>query len=147
MNIRMPSLNMVVISGNLTDDPRQNILENGVHVTNFRVASNQFDKGRDNEFHKKTCYVDVVCWRKTAEIAAERLRKGSPVMLEGELQTRSWKAQDGTTRNVLEILARRIQFLEREEGERSSDVHPVDDSPPPERDMADEPVYDDDIPF
>jgi len=71
MNIRMPSLNMVVISGNLTDDPRQNILENGVHVTNFRVASNQFYKGRDNEFHKKTCYVDVVCWRKTAEIAAD----------------------------------------------------------------------------
>ncbi len=147
MNIRMPSLNMVVISGNLTDDPKPNILENGVHVTNFRVASNQFYKGRDGEFHKKTCYVDAVCWRKTAEIAADRLRRGSPVLVEGELQSRTWKAQDGTNRSVLEILARRIQFLERTEGDRPADSHPSDDSPPPERDPADEPVYDDDIPF
>lgn len=147
MNVRMPSLNMVVISGNLTDDTRTNILENGVHVTNFRVASNQYYKGRDGEFHKKTCYVDVVCWRKTAEIAADRLRRGSPVLVEGELQTRSWKAQDGSARSVLEILARRIQFLEREEGDRTTEAHPLEDSPPLERDPSDEPVYDDDIPF
>lgn len=141
----MPSLNTVVLSGNLTDDPRPNILENGVHVTNFRVASNQYYRGRDGEFHKKTCYVDVVCWRKTAEIAADRLRRGSPVLLEGELQSRSWKTQDGSSRSVLEILARRIQFLERTEGERGPEN--ADDSPPPERDPGDEPVYDDDIPF
>jgi single-strand DNA-binding protein len=147
MSIRTPSLNLVLIAGNLTDDPRQNILENGVHVANFRVASNQYYKGRDGEFHKKTCYVDVVCWRKTAEIAADRLRRGSPVMVEGELQNRSWKAQDGSTRNVLEILARRIQFLEKEEGDRTTETHSMDDTPPPDRDPGDEPIYDDDIPF
>lgn len=146
MNVRMPSLNMVLISGNLTEDPRQNILETGVHVANFRIASNQYYKGRDNEFHKKTCYVDVVCWRKTAEIAADRLHRGSPVMVEGELQTRTWKAQDGTSRSVLEILARRIQFLERAEGERGPEPH-LSDEAPPERDPGDEPVYEDDIPF
>jgi single-strand DNA-binding protein len=111
--IRMPSLNRVLITGNLVEDPRTNILENGIHVANFRMASNQSYRGKDGEWHEKTCFVDVVTWRRTAELVSEFLKKGSPVLVEGELQSRSWQAQDGSNRTALEILARRVQFLEK----------------------------------
>ncbi len=113
MNIRMPSINRVMISGNLVDEPRTDLLENGTHVANFRLASSQSFRGRDGEWHEKTCFVDVVAWRRTAELVAEYLRKGSPVLVEGELQTSSWQAQDGSPRSRVEIVARRVQFLER----------------------------------
>lgn len=117
----MPALNKVVITGNLVDDPRTNILQNGVNVANFRIASSRSYRGRDNEWHQKTCFVDVVAWRRTAELISSRLRKGSPVLVEGELQTSSWQAQDGTRRSRVEILARRVQFLERADQEGVSE--------------------------
>jgi len=143
----MPSINKVLISGNLTDDPRTNILENGTHVANFRVASNQRYKARDGEWRDKTCFVDVVTWRQLAERVASRLRKGSPVLVEGELQYTQWNAQDGTKRSRVEILARSVQMLEKsgEPGSHLSADDGVDDSP--RREPSDEPDYSDDIPF
>ena len=122
MNLRMPSLNKVLITGNLVDDPRTNILQNGTSVANFRIASSRSYRGRDNEWHQKTCFVDVVAWRKTAELVSSNLRKGSPVLVEGELQTSTWQAQDGSNRSRVEIQARRVQFLERRDsgGDRGS---------------------------
>jgi len=113
MNLRMPSLNKVLITGNLVDDPRTNILQSGTSVANFRIASSRSYRGRDNEWHQKTCFVDVVAWRKTAELVSSNLHKGSPVLIEGELQTSTWQAQDGSNRSRVEIQARRVQFLER----------------------------------
>lgn len=149
MNLRMPSLNKVMISGNLVDDPRTDILENGTHVANFRLASSQSFKGRDGEWHEKTCFVDVVAWRRTAELIAESLRKGSPVLVEGELQTNSWQGQDGTQRSRLEILARRVQFLEKQPGAHAE--APARPQDKPAYSPADEPpdadAEYDDIPF
>ena len=149
MNIRMPSINRVMISGNLVDDPRTDLLETGIHVANFRIASSQSYRGKDGEWREKTCFVDVVAWRRTAELVAEYLRKGSPVLVEGELQTSSWQAQDGSPRSRLEIVARRVQFLERTGQQQRSETQerpekarysPADE--PPESDSE----YDD-IPF
>ena len=113
MNLRMPSLNKVLIAGNLVDDPRTNILQSGTSVANFRIASSRSYRGKDNEWHQKTCFVDVVAWRKTAELVSSNLHKGSPVLIEGELRTSTWQAQDGSNRSRVEIQARRVQFLER----------------------------------
>jgi single-strand DNA-binding protein len=148
MNIRMPNLNKVLITGNLVDDPRVSILESGVHVARMRIASNQSYKGRDGEWHQKTCYVDVVAWRRTAELASEYLRKGSPVLVEGELESSSWQAQDGTQRSKLEIVARRLQFLERQ-GQQTApqqEARPSSAPPAPTADQEPPPEYDD-IPF
>jgi single-strand DNA-binding protein len=150
MNIRMPNLNKVLIAGNLVDDPRVSILESGVHVARMRLASNQSYKGRDGEWHQKTCYVDVVAWRRTAELASEYLRKGSPVLVEGELESSSWQAQDGTQRSKLEIVARRLQFLERQGQGGTAQQKPAaaaaarPENPPEESEPP--PEYDD-IPF
>lgn len=116
INLRMPSINKVFISGNLVADPRVNILESGVRVANFRIANNQSYRLKDGSWGEKTHMVDVVAWRKTAELVEQFLHKGSPVIVEGELQTSTWKAQDGTERSRVEILARRVQFLERQGG-------------------------------
>jgi single-strand DNA-binding protein len=143
----MPNLNRVLITGNLVDDPKVSILESGVHVARMRIASNQSYKGRDGEWHQKTCYVDVVAWRRTAELASEYLRKGSPVLVEGELESSAWQAQDGSQRSKLEIVARRLQFLERQgtqpgtaepKAAPGAPVHSDEQEPPPEYD---------DIPF
>jgi len=143
----MPSINKVLISGNLTDDPRTNILENGTHVANFRVASNQSYRGRDGEWQKKTCFVDVVTWRQLAERVANRLHKGSPGMIEGELQYTHWDSQDGTKRSRVEILARSVQMLEKTGDYGSSPQQGGGSEEPPRREEPQGPDYSDDIPF
>ena len=148
LNIRMPNLNKVLITGNLVDDPRVSILESGVHVARMRIASNQSYKGRDGEWHQKTCYVDVVAWRRTAELVSEYLRKGSPVLVEGELESSSWQAQDGSQRSKLEIVARRLQFLERQGQSQSAPAEQAPARKPaaPAPEQEPPPEYDD-IPF
>ena len=143
----MPSINKVLISGNLTNDPRTNILENGTHVANFSVASNQHYRGRDGEWHEKTCFVDVVTWRQLAERVASRLHKGSPVMIEGELQFAQWNAQDGSKRSRVEILARSVQMLEKTRDFDSSPSQSGSSNEPPPREEPQGPDYSDDIPF
>jgi len=144
----MPNLNRILITGNLVDDPKSSILESGVHLAKMRLASNQSYKGRDGEWHQKTCYVDVVAWRRTAELATEYLRKGSPVLVEGELESRSWQAQDGSQRSKIEIVARRLQFLEKQgqDGQSDGKEGAGQQARPAEKDPEPPPEYDD-IPF
>ncbi|NOQ21202.1 MAG: single-stranded DNA-binding protein [Candidatus Aegiribacteria sp.] len=152
MDLRMPSINKVIISGNLVRDPDTRILENGTHLAKMSVANNQRYRDRNGEWQEKTCYVNVIAWRKTAELVSEFCRKGSPVLIEGELVFNSWEDRDGNKRNQLEVNARRIQFLEKK-GQNSSytdDSTERSGSIPDgnKHDSAPEPVaQDDDIPF
>ncbi|HEX2984693.1 MAG TPA: single-stranded DNA-binding protein, partial [Ignavibacteriales bacterium] len=59
------------------------------------------------------CYVGIVAWNKLAESCRERLKKGSAVLIDGELQSRTWKTEDGHNRSIVEIKAKRIQFLNK----------------------------------
>ncbi|OPL19657.1 MAG: hypothetical protein AVO35_01410 [Candidatus Aegiribacteria sp. MLS_C] len=145
MDLRMPSINKVIISGNLVRDPDTRILENGTHLAKMSIANNQRFRDRSGEWQEKTCYVNVVAWRKTAELVSEYCRKGSPVLVEGELVYNSWEDRDGTKRSRLEVNARRIQFLEKrgQEGDFSDDG-PGGDA---DADDSDSSIPDDDIPF
>ena len=109
----MPDINNVLIAGNLTCDPSFRKTTNGTPVTNFFVASNRKFKDNNGQWRENVCYVGIVAWYKLAESCFENLRKGSAVIVDGELQSRSWRNEDGTNRNVVEIKARRIQFLNR----------------------------------
>ena len=150
MDLRMPSINKVIISGNLVRDPDTRILENGTHMAKMSIANNQRYRDRSGEWQEKTCYVDIVAWRKTAELVSEFCRKGSPVLVEGELIFNSWEDRDGNRRSRLEINARRIQFLERR-GQNSSsrDQNGKGQREVPEEDEDDSSSIapDDDIPF
>ncbi len=111
--LKMPDINAVMIAGNLTSDPSFRRTSNGTPVANFYIASNRRFKDNTGQWRENVCYVGVVAWYKLAESCAENLHKSSAVLVDGELQSRIWKNEDGTTRNVVEIKARRIQFLNK----------------------------------
>jgi single-strand DNA-binding protein len=111
--LRMPDINNVIIAGNLTRDPSFRKTTNGTPVANFYVASNRKFKDSNGQWREDVCYIGVVAWHKLAESCYENLQKGSAVLVDGELQSRSFKTEDGKTRSVVEIRARRIQFLNK----------------------------------
>lgn len=112
-DLKMPEINYVIVAGNLTKDPIFRETTNGTPVVNFSIASNRKFKDSTNQWQEDVCYVGVVAWNKLAESCRDRLKKGSAVLVDGELQSRSWKSDDGHNRSIVEIKARRIQFLNK----------------------------------
>ena len=107
----MASLNKAMIIGNLGADPEMRYTANGSAVTNFNVAVNDSYTTRDGERREETEWFRVVAWNRLAELCSQYLSKGRPVFVEGSLRTRSWEAQDGSTRYTTELIAREVQFL------------------------------------
>jgi len=95
-----------MIIGNLGRDPEMRYTPDGKPVTSFSVAVNK--KWADGE---KTWWFRVTCWDRLAETANEYLKKGSLVMVIGEIDANAWTAQDGTARGSLELTARNVKFL------------------------------------
>ena len=112
-DLKIPELNSIIIAGNLTKDPVCRQTTNGTPVINFSIASNRKYRDANNQWQEDVCYVGVVAWNKLAESCRDRLKKGSAVLIDGELQSRTWKGEDGSNRSVVEIKARRIQFLNK----------------------------------
>lgn len=105
------SLNKVLLIGNLTRDPELRYLPSGQAVATFTVASNRGYVSQSGEKKEEVSYIRVVVWARRAEVCNEYLKKGSPVFVEGRLQSRSWEAQDGTKRSTIEVVAQNVQFL------------------------------------
>ena len=112
-DLKMPEINYVIVAGNLTKDPIFRQTTNKTPVVNFSVASNRRYKDSSNQWQEDVCYVGIVAWNRLAESCKDRLKKGSAVLVDGELQSRSWKTDDGHNRSIVEIKARRIQFLNK----------------------------------
>ncbi len=133
-DLKMPELNSVVIAGNLTKDPVFRQTTNGTPVVNFSIASNRKYRDAANQWQEEVCYVGIVAWNRLAESCTNRLRKGSAVLIDGELQSHVFKGEDGHTRNIVEIKARRIQFLNRKPAQTEGTpviphAHPHEDEP------------------
>jgi single-strand DNA-binding protein len=109
--LKMPELNTVIISGNLTKDPMLRQTSSGTSVANFYIASNRKFKDKNGTWKEDVCYVGIVAWHQLANSCEEYLSKGSAVLVEGELQSRSWESDDGSYRSIVEIKAHKIQFL------------------------------------
>ena len=112
-DLKMPELNSVIIAGNLTKDPVFRETSNNTPVVNFHVAANRRYKDSSNQWQEDVCYVGVVAWNKLADSCKDRLKKGSAVLIDGELQSRTFKTEDGKNRTIVEIKAKRIQFLNK----------------------------------
>jgi len=152
-------INSVVLVGRLTKDPEMRYTQNGIAVTRFTLAVDR-PFGRDEQGNKQTDFINIVAWRKTAELCGQYLSKGAPCGVEGRLQSRTWTTQDGQPRKDFEVQADRISFLEsRAERERReanrqgapppapTGGRPPDDEPPgyyepPEPMDADDPFGD-----
>lgn len=111
--LKMPELNNVIVAGNLTKDPIFRETSNNTPVANFHIAANRRYKDSGNQWQEDVCYVGVVAWNKLADSCKDRLRKGSAVLVDGELQSRTFKTEDGKNRTIVEIKAKRIQFLNK----------------------------------
>ncbi len=105
-------INKVILIGNLGQDPDTRYMPSGGAVTNLRVATNESWKDKQTgEQKERTEWHSVAMFGRLAEIAAEYLRKGSQVYVEGRLQTRKWQDRDGNDRYTTEVVANEMQML------------------------------------
>jgi single-strand DNA-binding protein len=111
------SLNKCMIIGNLGRDPEMRYTPGGQAVTQFSVATNRNFRDQQGEWQSETEWFRVVVWGDRGERAAEYLRKGHKVYVEGRIQTRQWEDQSGNKRYTTELIADRVNSLERRDRE------------------------------
>jgi len=105
-------INKVIIVGNVGGDPETRYMPSGSAVTNLTVATNESWKDKQTgEQKERTEWHRVAMFNRLAEIAAEYLRKGSQVYIEGKLRTRKWQDKSGNDRYTTEIIADEMQML------------------------------------
>jgi single-strand DNA-binding protein len=111
--LKLPRLNRVYLVGRMTKDPEVKQTQTGKSVLNARMAANHPYRDGEGNWQEEVTYIDVVAWQRLAELCGEYLSKGSPVLVEGRLRTRSWETNKGESRSVIEIRADRVQFLDK----------------------------------
>lgn len=150
----MASLNRVVLVGNLTKDPEIRNTPDGTPVANLRLAVNRPWTNKQGE--READFFNIVAWRKLAELCGQYLAKGSPVAIDGRLQSRTWDTQEGQRRTTVEIVADNIQFLSRAtaipetvntDALADSSLSHNDNIPIETPVVGDSSIGDDDIPF
>ena len=105
-------INKVILIGNLGQDPETRSTPGGTTVANIRIATSESWRDKQSgEMKEQTEWHTVVCWNKLGEIAAEYLRKGSQVYIEGRLRTRKWQDKSGNDRYSTEVQANEMQML------------------------------------
>ena len=157
--LRLLQMNDVRLVGRLTRDPDLRYTPKGQAVARLDLAVNRRFKDGMGEWRDDVTFVPVTVWRETAERCRDRLKKGSPIYVEGRLRSTSWETKDGQKRSGLEVEAYRLQFLAKsgdEGGEPSEPPSGGSDAPPTEAPMpvaasqdSSSPAAssDDDIPF
>ncbi len=110
------NLNKVFLIGRLTADPQLRTTPSGQSVVSFSIATNRVWNDKAGARQENTEYHNIVVWGKQAEVASQYLTKGSLVMVEGRLQTRSWNDKQGQPRKTTEIICERMQFGPRSAG-------------------------------
>lgn len=120
-------LNKVMLIGNLGQDPEVRYTQSGQAVLSLRMATNERFKNRDGEWQDRTEWHTVVVWGKRAEGLAKVLGKGSPLYVEGRLQTRSWEDKQGQKRYTTEVVVQKAILLGRS-GDGSGGPPPPSDN-------------------
>ena len=150
-------INKVILVGNLGADPETRYMPSGGAVTNLSIATSESWKDKQTgEQNERTEWHKVAMFNRLAEIAAEYLRKGSQVYIEGKLRTRKWQDRDGNDRYTTEVIADEMQMLGGRGGGMGGGQgggisggraggDPGPGSAPPRQPAPDD--FDDDIPF
>lgn len=145
-------LNKAIIIGNLTRDPEIKSLPSGVKVASFSLATNRVWKDKNGAKQENVDYHNIVVFGRQAEIVGQYMKKGSSMLVEGRMQTRSWDDASGVKKYRTEVIADRIQFGPRKEGGNSnySAPAPADDDGKKAMDTIEYPeeeINPEDIPF
>jgi single-strand DNA-binding protein len=157
------SLNKVMLIGNLTRDPEMRYTNSGTPVVTFGMATNKSWKDTNGEMKELAEFHNVVAWNKMAEICQQLLAKGMKIYVEGSLNTRSWNADDGSTRYKTEVRIEDMILLDSkgkqgagpdEEGahaekpaKASKEEVVADDAPIEEEAPVDQDPLEEDLPF
>ncbi len=146
--------NKVILMGNLTRDPETKTTSSGQSVTNFSLAVNRTWKGADGTQQEQVSYINCVAWGKTGEVIAQYITKGSPLLVSGRLDQRSWDDKEsGQKRSTVEVVVEDFNFVG---GGRSSDDSGSDRAPAAKskktedvviEDIDDKPIDLSEIPF
>jgi len=140
--LKFPRVNSAIISGRLTRETELRYTSNSIAVTKLPIA---FDRSyqREGEWVQETSYIDVVVWDKLAVKCVEELEKGSPILVEGYLKTHTYQDKNNQNRKVTEIVAFKVNFLEKSPNSGTADVH----SAKPDSKEPKSNITDDDVPF
>jgi len=107
----MSDLNSVILLGNLTRDPELRYIPSGDAVATFGLAVSRTYTTSEGESKEETCFVDIETWRKLAENCSKYISKGRQVLVEGRLKFDSWETEEGQKRNMLKVVAYKVQFM------------------------------------
>lgn len=143
-------INKVVLVGRLACEVDLKTTPSGDHVANFRIA---VGAGED-----KVSFFSIVAWKKVAEVCEKYLIKGKQIAVDGRLEQRSWTANDGSKRSIVEVIAERVEFIgggntkkdttdKQEKGESWEDFSQETEHDPANAAYSDKPLDSPDIPY
>jgi single-strand DNA-binding protein len=112
----MRGLNKIMVMGRLAADPEMRYTARGRAVCRFRVAVNRRWRDTEGQLQERVEWFRVVVWGRQAEICNQYLERGSPVYIEGRIETRSFEGADGNVRTLTELVARDVVILPRGNG-------------------------------
>jgi single-strand DNA-binding protein len=117
-------LNVVVLSGRLTQDPELKTTANGISVCSFSIAvERRFKSGEE----RQSDFINIVTWRSSAEFVSKYFKKGQMIAIRGSIQTRRYQDKDGNNRTAFEVVADEVQFADfaRREGDSAPIAAPA----------------------
>lgn len=136
-------MNKIILSGRLTKEPKVDQTPTGKTVATFSIAVDRPFAAKDGK--KEADFINIVVWNKTAELCGNCLDKGSRVLVEGRLQIRSYDGKDGKKKYVTEVIADRVEFIDRKKD--SSPKGGQQNDPGPMGSFGSEMQFDEEVPF
>lgn len=146
-DLKLPRINKVMISGRITNDLELKYTPKGTAVIRFTVASERMFKDESDNWQTVATFIDCVAWTYLAENLEKNARKGSAVIVEGRLESRSYTDSNNQNRKVWEVIADHIHFLEWQPKDGNSSDYASDEPPLPEESTAPTKGTKDDVPF
>jgi single-strand DNA-binding protein len=146
LKLKLPRLNRFIASGRIANEIELKYTPKGTPVVRFTLANDRSYKDESDQWQQVTSWIDCVAWNKWAEYLANQTHKGSPVLVEGRVETRSWTDQNNNNRKSTEVIVETIQVLEWKAREDGSGSHEEDVPLPPEE-SAPHAATSDDVPF
>ena len=140
----MPSLNKVILIGNMVADPEIKSTQTGVEVCSFRIGIQRKFKEQDGTY--KSDFINIVAWRQSAAFVAKYFKKGSPICVCGSIQVREWENNEKKKQYSTEIVADEVSFVEKASSAAAHTDNAPSYSAPPSTNFESL-ASDDDLPF
>lgn len=118
--LRMPRINTITLAGRITKDVEIRYSSKGMAIGKFSLAFDRSAQDETGTYQTISNFIDVTAFGRTAELALERLHKGSAIIVEGQFQYRNYTDKDNQQKRIYEILANKIYPLERDENYNGS---------------------------